>query len=532
MKNKIAAFLIAFSISGGLGAQERRDLQDIDFVKDINPWLTFSNSAGLTTLQTERSDTACLEYEKTNGALKGISDSDDSHDVSISTEALIKVSKRMSLYGLLSYDYFYGKNMGGSVFWTPSYNPFDLIEFSETTVGTKIKERYKLIGALSYDIADNWAIGLSIDYTTGNYSKRKDPRYKNTMMDLEFSAGVRWSPSESFSIGLNALYLRKIESISGKLFGYSAENYYTFVDYGGFWGNKEIFSTDNGYMPAESSTRPMLNNIYGGAIQVSTGRNIRTYHELKYLRRNGFYGKRASTEVVFCEFAGNAIIYDGSLVLSKGKTYHKINIGANYQGLKNQENIYRKSTKPGENTVTEYLGKKEVLDRTDVAAKIEYKGWTNVRHNRPEWEFGASILMNYRTFTTTIYPFYRMGNLCSFTADIFLGKDFTIKEKNIISVRFDLTALYGFGNPRDDGQLASASSGKPLSADNYLEKDFEFRTAPRAGGLLAARYTRLMNTRYSIWFEISDTYSHALQKLDYLTGNNKNILSARIGFSF
>ena len=111
------------------------------------------------------------------------------------------------------------------------------------------------------------------------------------MMDLEFSAGVRWSPSESFSIGLNALYLRKIESISGKLYGYSAENYYTFVDYGGFWGNKEIFSTDNGYMPAESSTRPMLNNIYGGAIQVSTGRNIRTYHELKYLRRNGFYGK-------------------------------------------------------------------------------------------------------------------------------------------------------------------------------------------------------------------------------------------------
>ena len=117
--------MIAFSISGGLGAQERRDLQDIDFVKDINPWLTFSNAAGLTTLQTERSATACLEYDKTNGALKGISDSDDSHDVSISTEALIKVSKRMSLYGLLSYDYFYGKNMGGSVFWTPSYNPFD-----------------------------------------------------------------------------------------------------------------------------------------------------------------------------------------------------------------------------------------------------------------------------------------------------------------------------------------------------------------------------------------------------------------------
>ena len=140
--------------------------------------------------------------------------------------------------------------------------------------------------------------------------------------------------------------------------------------------------------------------------------------------------------------------------------------------------------------------------------------------------------MNYRTFTTTIYPFYRMGNLCSFSADIFLGKDFTIKEKNIISVRFDLTALYGFGNPRNDGQLASASSGKPLSADNYLEKDFEFRTAPRAGGLLAARYTRLMSAKYSIWFEISDTYSHSLQKLDYLTGNDNNILSARIGFSF
>lgn len=528
---KAAAIVIALSIGSGLGAQPRRDLQDFEYIRESNPWLYFSNASGLASLQTDRAATAGISYGNAMGGLTGINDSDNCHDAGVSTEAFLRVSERMAVHGLLSYDYFYGKNMGGSVFWLPSYNPIDLIEFSETTTGTKIREQYHLYGALAYLISDHWSVSAAIDYTAGDYAKRKDPRYKNVLLDMEVSAGCRWAPSEAFSLGFNFLYIRRMESLTGKVFGDTATNYFTFVDYGGFFGSKEIFSGDYGYMPAESATRPMLNNIFGGALQFETGQKVKTYHELKYLHRSGFYGNRASTDVVYCEFAGNTASYEGSVILNIGGNKHKIGVRAVYEGLDNNENIYRKTTNPGENTVTEYLGSKEVLSRTDLSAKVEYDGWIGIKDNRPEWKYGIGLAFDRRSQTATIYPFYRISNIMEFSLNLHGSKDFSVK-KNIFTPGIIIAASAGAGNPQQDGQLASSSSGSPVSADGYLNRDFEYRTIPRASASVAFRYTRLINNKFSIWMEVSDTYIHSLRQVSYLAQNYRNMFNARIGFSF
>ena len=528
----LSVLLFGAACMNGRSEEPHRGMRDFDFIKESNPWLTSVNAAGLGTLQMDRTSVAGISSVKEDGGLAGIEKSGDSFLVSAMTESFVKISDRITFYGKLSWEYFTGKNMGGPVLMDPSYNPVNFYESTLETVGNKNKELYGLSGGISYAIDSKWSLGAKIDYEAGNYAKRKDPRFRSIWLDLDVSAGVKFSPSESFSVGLSAEYERTLETLSGSTYGTTDKQYFILVDYGGFYGRYQYFDGDKGYVPASTaSDRPMFNAFYGASLQIQAGKTIKAFNELRYLNRSGYYGKRASSSVLFCEFGGNVVQYGLVLDIPSGEDIHRIRLDASYEGLKNEENNYRYNTTVGENTVIEYFGSREVLSRTDLSGGIAYTGWLGTGGLRPEWEFGASAGANSRRSEATVYPYFRRSNVTTFSSRLHGKKNFIVGN-NIFTVGAEASFAAGFGTAKDDGILASSTSDAPVSGDIYLNRDFEYKTISQAGGTLNFRYTRLIKGRAALYADIRDSYAAALKKPDFLPGNYRNSLIVTIGCTF
>lgn len=527
---KILVGCFIAGLTSSLYAQPHRGSYDFDFIRESNPWLQAANASALGTLQPEKTSFVSAYFRKDNGGLMQVGGSDDSFSAGALTESYVRISDKIAFYGKLGYSYFQGRNMGAFLYSEPSYFPVNFIEYSSDNIGNKNSESYLVSGGIAYAFDDKWSIGGKADYVAGNYAKRKDPRHLNEKMDLTLSAGGRFAPGPRFSIGLNALYLKKVETLTTKVFGTTDKQYYTFIDYGCFFGKREgVQDTDVSIV--STSAKPASDSYYGGALQIEVGEKTKFFSEITYLMRNGYYGKRASGSVVYFENNASVLSYDGTVLINKSDNLHRIGVSVTYEGLANNENIYRKTTNVGESTVVEYLGQNEVLRRTDLKAGLSYTGYLGIKNHRPEWEYGIDAGFDYRSSLVTIYPYYRSQLVSAADVSLFGKKNFSF-GKNIITFRLDLGCHFGFGTPKIDGTLASASSDAPLSMDDLLYKDFEYKTAPRISGAMDLRYTRLLRKNFSIFAEASDSFGHLLAAPQYLTQSSVNIFLITVGCVF
>ena len=183
-------------------------------------------------------------------------------------------------------------------------------------------------------------------------------------------------------------------------------------------------------------------------------------------------------------------------------------------------------------TVTgEDISQNEVLDRSDISAVISYTGYLDVENFRPRWEYGVNAAFSSRQSLATIYPYYRSSGHSSISADIY-GKRNFLSGKNLFTVGLGLDFMTGFGVPKEDGILANSSSEAPKSFDNYLYRDFEYKTASRAGGSANVRYTRLISDNIGVYAQISERYTSLLQAAEYLSNGHRNTLAITIGCTF
>lgn len=521
-----------FLLGLGLAAsgQEGRSMRDFEFIRSSSPWLTSRNAAGLNTMPTERTVIAEGTFNKDNGGLIGNSGSDNSFKAGVHTESYLKISDRLAFYGKLSYSYNSGRNMGGPVFMDPDYNPLNFYESVDTTRGVKNKELYHLVGSLAYTFKDSrWSLGASIDYESGDQAKLKDLRVLNVWMDLNASIGTRFAASEGFSAGLSIEYRRTLESIVGNIYGVSGKQYYNFVDYGGFYGTRELFDSNHGIVATE--TRPMFNSFIGASLQIEAGRKTKVFNQLTFLMRNGYYGSRSSGKITYTEHAGNIIEYNGVLLAGNTRNRHRIGLDVRFENLLNNENVYRLNTEVGENTVVEYISQNEVLDRTDISAALSYTGYLGVENFRPRWEYGVTATFDSRQSLTTVYPFYRSSGHNVICADIY-GKRNFLSGKNLFTAELGAGFQTGSGVPKDDGAYASSSSEAPRSFDLYLYRDFEYRTASRISARASFRYTRLFSDRIGGYIQLSDRYISLLEAPQYLNNGHRNSLDLTIGCTF
>lgn len=472
---------------------------------------TISNPAFADTLGGRKAQ-AELFGRKDNGGIIPLSGSPDSFETGASASAYHRLSEKLVFYGLLGWEYFRGKDMGGPILMDPYYNPVNFLERDETTKGTKYRETYNLEGGLSYLFSPAWAAGISVKYQAADQTKLKDPRFSNIRMDLDINAGASFKTGERLVLGVSLNFRSTLENIRGGIYGTTDKQYFIATDKGGFLGIVGELAGDYGIISTSSAT-PMVNRFYGGALQaVLDGKFM---NELYFYARSGYYGRESSNSPRYFDYSGVETGYRGSLKAGS----HFIALDLGFANISNTENKYQYVTPPGKNTVVQYTGKDVVLRRSVYKASLDYS-WKNA--------LGMSLSGRYIDQSASMFPLGRKTQAATISADIW-GQRTMWKR---LTLELHALAEGGFGNAAIDSADASATSTTIRSFDSYMNKQFEYDTALRAGGRLAATYElpRIGNT--SPYVRISEQYIHLLHAPQYLEGSGRNVALIGIGLTF
>ena len=542
MGSRILSFLGVFVLSALPAWSQTEEWKDeYSRFTDWSPWIQSSNPAGIVLTPLSRISTVRAGIEKQNGGLIDLHESRDCFKPNLDAASYMKISDRVTFYGRMNYSYFKGKDMGGQILMDPYYNPVNFLESTDTTTGTKTLEEYTLEGAMAYSLSDRLTLAGRISYQSADYAKRKDPRSFNQWMDLDASVGARYSFGEQASVGLSLNYTKTIETVSEKLFGTLDRQYYYLVDYGGSFGKVEIIDGDNGYLSV-SNERPMFNQFFGASAQTefSVG-EVNAFIDLGAAYRSGYFGKKASGSVRFCDFDGMRYNLDARVTFRTGTILNRIDGGLNVMTSLNKENSYRVSTNPGQNPEIQYFGSQEVGDKTvsNATARYSVEG-ESLRGKGIFMPASWAASVEYRYFgldqTATSYPFYRKQKLARNTLEVNVIKNLGLRN-DILSLT--LGGNYSFAGDdlkNEDGQYTSAS-GTPRSNDTYLNRNYEYFHASSAGGSASVRYTmvkagKAANRHYSVFIDLSDSFTHLTRKAEYLTGNYRNTIIFTIGCNF
>lgn len=527
--NRFTAFILLSVLAASVSAQEK-GTADFDYKIGINPVLGMSNPAFQSFFKEGKIAVARLQGVKEDGGLVSLEESPDAFSATAGTEAFARISDRIVFYGKLSYLNFKGQDMGGQVMMAPRFSPVNFLESDETTLGIKIKETYNLVGGLSYEFSPEWSAGVKIDYGCGDLVKRKDPRFRNSLMDLNLTAGVKWSPSEKFSLGADVIFRNLSEQVQGHVYGTTDKDYFVCCDKGGFMGSVEMLEGDYPYLPT-SDRRPMKSDFIGGSVQTSFFSGAEFHNDLSFFMRDGKYGQPGSSKPIFFEYGGMEASDRFVTLVRRQSAVHRAGLSLGYSTLHNSENLFKYVTPTGKTTHVEYSGKNDIMERTDIQAEAEYTFYGKTGGYLPGIEAGIDAGFFSRSQTTTIYPSYRNSSLTQIDVQARFGENF---ETGSCIWSFMARAMFatGSGIAKEDGSFAPGATTSIKSFDSYLYRQFEFDTATRAGAGLELRYTKRFRSSAAAFISVSDSFTTLLADPEYLGGKTRNIACIGIGCNF
>ena len=468
--------------------------KDYDFIKNTDTRLTGYNAAGIRYLPVNRIAVASIFANKENGEFINYHQSTDSYNLGAQTESFYRLSPKVVFYGDIGYKNFTGRDMGGSAFINPDYNPFDIVEYPDTTRGRKNLESYFLTGAISADITERLTIGGKVDYNAANYAKRKDLRHKNKLLDLSATAGLSYRINKSIETGVNYYYRRSVEGLEFKTYGTTDKQYFSLISYGAFYGKSERFG-ESGYT-SKGEDNPMYNNFHGASLQLNIDINteIHFFNEFTYKSRNGEFGKRTPNKIVYSEHSSDIFEYKGSLSYKKGQNHHLLNVSLESETLENFENVYKTETKPGGHSYIVYYDPLKVADKERFDAKAEYIANLGIKDFCPAWILKGGVYFHQNKQTISVYPFYRKQTFNYTTYNVSAARNI-INGKNMYSFSIDARYTSGGGTINQDGEYAlpGENQTRPKYSDEYLNKEFEYLTAGQFKGDFELKYSRIFD---------------------------------------
>ena len=530
LRSLAQSLTLIFALAVPAMGQGNDALRDYRYIVSTNSFLKLDNAAGIGRLPIGRIAVANGEFSKGNGGLKGPDDSANDWQGGVATESYIRISDKVAFYGRMDYSYFQGEEMGGSLLAGSSSAPLNFYESVDTTAGRRNREMYDLTGAMAYTFNPRWSAGVKVNYRTGNRSKMRDPRSRSSLMDIDVSAGTYWSPSSKTTLGAALAFSRNLEALYARQYGVTDKTYYINVDYGDCYGIREIFMGDEGFVSL-SNARYLDNTRLGGSLQLHRQGRTERFHQLSYRLRSGYFGKRASSSVVFCEFGGHELSYGGELLSRRNDATDRFSLDADFGLLNNNLNVYQKVTEPGKPTVVTYVGKNNIRSVIDASARLAWDAWRGVQNFRSRTAFGAALEGGFYQGVTTIYPFERTAQVIRANARGY-GERNIVKGARMLTFRGEASFAMGFGNPATDKKLASSSSPAPLSFDDRLNAQFEYETAPRAGLGIGCTYTRIFTEKFAAYVRLQDGLMALLSAPQYLDGRVRNVATLTVGCSF
>jgi hypothetical protein len=530
-------FLLLLSVTfgaAGLAAQDdNRGWKDFQFIKDSEAWLNSYNAAGLKALPVEKLSIVEISTEKGNGDFLNYYQSDNHIQFGALTESFYRLTPKTVLYGKVEYSNFVGKNMSGSAFIDPYYNPFDITEYEEGNPGKKKLETYNLTGAVSADVYKGLTLGGKVDYTVANYAKEKDLRHKNKLFDMALTAGLSYLFNPAVEVGANYFFRRSTEGLVFKAYGTTDKQYYSLIGYGAFYGISEPFG-DVGYTK-ENEDNPMVNDFHGVSLQMNLniGKAFTWFNEITCKSRNGYYGKHAPSKIVYTNHDGNVMEYNGTLSFRQKKNLHQLKVTAGHERLKNYERIYRTEQQPNGNNEIVYYGSVKTTNRQVQNVKVEYTGNLGVEDFNPAWTLKAGMNYFSREQIASVYPYYRKQDIHSTTLNLSAARNI-VKNKDMYSFYLGLSYGLGGGVMKADETYATPSDEQtvPASAERYLQQEYEYLTNDRFTGETAFRYSRLFdNVNMKGYASIGYKLTKA-SDIVYLPGDKYHQFYLTIGCSF
>lgn len=532
-------FKILLMLIGGvfysayMSAQDKQlGWKDFTYISQSEGWLSSYNAAGLKHLPASIS-MANIYADKKEGKFINYYESDNSLNLGANVESYYRLNPKIVFYGKVSYDNFKGKNMGGSVFIDPYYNPFDIVEFADSTRGKKNLEFYHLVGAVSTYLSKGFTIGARFDYKTANYAKTKDLRHTNKLMDMYVTAGLSYEVNQKIELGLNYYYRRSTEDMSFNTYGTTDQRYESLIDYGGFFGKTEVFG-ETGYTSSKNGGEsPMFNQFNGVAFQLNyrLSPKISLFNEIAYKSRDGYYGVKGSSKILYSKHNSDIVEYKGVFSYSNKNYKHILNVGINNEELENYETVYRTENQGGGTSITVYYDPLKVLKRSIFNGKLEYTGNFGIEDFNPVWILNAVVEYYKKDQTAYLYPFYRKQTIKRTTINLSAKRNI-IKGSNMYTFMLGATYATGSGMPKGDGLYTPPSESQitPRTIDKDLYREYEYLTNNQWKGAAGFQYSRLFNgiKGYAL-------VNYSLTKasdIEYLEGSTRNQVCVTVGCTF
>jgi hypothetical protein len=519
--------------SAGLAAQTPASIWlNIDDLRSSDAALTGHNAAGLHRLPVASLSYAELTADQTQGNFINYYQSNNSLTLSAGSESFYRLNPQTVFYGQIRYSHFQGQNMEGSMLTDPYSHAFDIIEISPESAGDKVKEHYLLTGAIAHNLSERWILGGKVNYEASNYTKHKDLRHTNSLLDLTASLGIDYILSPRIELGINYLYRKAVEGLSFKTYGLTDRQYTSLIAFGNFFGTSELFGGE-GYTDS-STSNPIIDHINGASLQLHLRPDSEwtLFSELSCQIRHGLFGKRSTTTPVYSKHFGRHLTLRQQLSHHQGQHRqhrHDWNLSIEHTQLENHENIWRKENNTGNRTDIVYYGSNQVLDKHQLHLNLAYTANLHLRDLHPEWKLRAETDLSRRQQTLTLYPFYRKQEI--YTYKLLLSAERRIlKHHNRYD--FHLAAGYGNGNGAaaiDGHHAAGQTQGK--SSDTHLYREHEYLTAPRLTARAAIAYNRPLADSLRGYLRLSYEYLHAPRIL-YLNGHTHHTTTLSLGCLF
>ncbi len=453
---------------------------DYYFIKNSNAWLSSQNASGLDNFVGKRASIAEGYFKKSNGEFINYYESDNSYQSGISSESYIRLNPKTVVYGSVNYSYFSGKNMGGATFIDPDNTPFNIIEYTDSTAGRKVKETYYLVGALSRRLSDKWTLGLNTHYKNISYFKTKDLRHTNDYMDLITTAGFRYQVNHLFDIGLNYYYRRQVESIEFKSYGNTDQQFNSLIDYGAFYGLQEKFDKNTDGYTESGTQRPLINRDNGicSQINIVTNNNISIFNELSVKFGSGYFGETSTNSIKYLESESFGVTYLGIVSLKVNESLHQLRVEAHLKHIETNAHSFLPQTDTGGVKTIEYYGKRLSLGKNTGGINIGYKGYYQIENDMPKWEFKADFNYCTRNQRVIVYPDYRKQKINQYRANI-SGKRNITSGANTYSISLKMAYGSGDGYKAEDGTYDSSATSKAVNLAQYLNHEYEYLTVQR-----------------------------------------------------
>ncbi|HIZ86525.1 MAG TPA: hypothetical protein IAC04_08545 [Candidatus Coprenecus stercoravium] len=436
-------------------------------VERANFWNAGSNVAGV------RQDSVTVSYAELSGMYAGGGFHDYSDGGSLWGAGARAMSithlERISLTGSFYFGHSSGYGMCGSMSGRPGYYPFDVLEF---TPGTKTRQVYAFSGGISADMGRKWRIGAKIDYKASDYTKRKDLRHTDYLLDMTVAPSALYRQGD-FALGFSAIFSKNSETINAEVLGISDSTYYAFLDKGLMYGAYESWE-GGGVHLSESGVNgfPARELLYGCAVQVQWKG---FYAEMEYLYGDGKAGEK---EVIWFRFPSHRAALRIGYAFGEPERRHFLRLSLKGVLQYNNESVIQDVTENGV-TLPVVYGYNRLLSRMILSANPEYE------LDAGSFALTAGMkLYAGRSQASPMFPYIFMRD--EFFGQMYASASYTVKG-------FDIAAglCAGAGFREEDGDMSVTSvrpEQEPFRLDKWNDIKSEYRTAPRVTAELGLRY--------------------------------------------